>query len=85
MDPILKARRVAAQHWNDVMVRRGVEGAVREDDFVVVWFCYILGGWKSLVFNNANNFYYYEITYNREKGETYADLYSKIDNKAYPD
>lgn len=50
----------------------------------IVWFSYILGGWKALVMvdTNAN---YYEVTYNAEKDELYIDEYKKVNNKAYHD
>lgn len=46
----------------------------------VVWFCYILGGWKALLCTNIPDQKYYEITYDKVKGEIYLDIYVKMDN-----
>lgn len=51
----------------------------------VVWFAYILGGWKALVSTSAANGHYYEVTYNKAKLETYIDRYSKDYNECVPD
>lgn len=52
----------------------------------IVWFCYILGGWKALVivdtYPNPN---YYEVTYNVKEDVLYIDEYKKVNNKAYYD
>ena len=53
------------------------------DDIYVVWFCYILGGWKSLVSTNEPDGMYYEVTYNVDKDETYFDAYKKVENRQY--
>lgn len=49
-------------------------------DVVAVWYCYILGGWKCLLTTDIPDGMYYEVTYNREKGEAYLDAYKKFDN-----
>lgn len=51
----------------------------------VVWFCYILGGWKALVSTNLTDGMYYEVTYNRINRETCLDVYKKFDNVAIKD
>ena len=45
-------------------------------DVYVVWFCYILGGWKALV-GYHNDGLYYEVTHDKIKGLTYVDVYAK--------
>lgn len=49
----------------------------------VVWFCYILGGWKALVSSTLSDDMYYEVTYNKDKYETYLDAYKKLENAVY--
>lgn len=53
------------------------------DNIYVVWFCYILGGWKALVSTHTPDGKYYEVTHNVAKQETYVDTYVKIDNTQY--
>lgn len=43
----------------------------------VVWFCYILGGWKALLSTTEEDGKYYEITHNKDTLETYIDVYIK--------
>lgn len=51
----------------------------------VVWFSYILGGWKALVSTTLADGWYYEVTYNATKHETYLDGYPKYFNIVIPD
>lgn len=56
-----------------------------EDEVYVVWFCYILGGWKALVSTTLPDGRYYEVTYDKAKHKTYIDTYLKVDNVEIPD
>lgn len=89
MDPIEKAKLLLAQFYNRKAMEIEGEKLIGTDDISVVWFCYILGGWKCLLINNTKfgymNAKYYEITYNKDKGETYIDVYMKIENLAVKD
>lgn len=49
-----------------------------------VWFVYVLGGWKALVSTTLPDGRYYEVTHNKDTGDTYLDVYAKIDNKCIP-
>lgn len=49
-------------------------------DVYVVWFCYILGGWKCLVSSTLSDGMYYEVTYDKNKNHIYLDAYKKFDN-----
>lgn len=49
-------------------------------DVFVVWFCYILGGWKCLVSSTLPDGMYYEVTYDKNKDAIYLDAYKKFDN-----
>lgn len=53
-----------------------------DDQFQVniVWFCYILGGWKALACTDLPDERYFEITYNKNKNEIYLDVYDKFEN-----
>jgi len=51
-------------------------------DVYVVWFCFILGGWKALCSTTRPDGRYYEVTYNKNKGEAYVDTYRKTHNIA---
>ena len=48
----------------------------------IVWFCYILGGWKALAITDLPDERYFEITYNKNKNEIYLDVYDKFENRA---
>lgn len=50
---------------------------IPQDEIYVVWFCYILGGWKALLSTSKDDGKYYEITYNKITLETYIDVYTK--------
>lgn len=41
----------------------------------IVWFCYILGGWKAMACTDLPDERYFEITYNKNKNEIYLDVY----------
>jgi Family of unknown function (DUF6275) len=58
---------------------------LEHDQIYVVWFCYILGGWKALLSTTVNDNRYYEVTYDKEKRCTYVDRYQKITNTQVPD
>lgn len=51
----------------------------------VVWFCYILGGWKALISTTLPDGMYYEVTYNKNQRTTYLDAYKKFHNREIPD
>lgn len=59
----------------------GIVGPEYElDELYVVMFAYVLGGWKALVSSSTPNGLYWEVTYNKDKGETYVDTYEKLSN-----
>jgi hypothetical protein len=51
------------------------------DDVYVTWFGFILGNMKALVSTSLPDGKYYEVTYNKEKKEIYADCYVKTHQK----
>lgn len=55
-------------------------GVPNDTGFYVVWFAFILGGWKALVSSTEPDGRYYEVTFNKAKDETYLDTYVKTNN-----
>lgn len=53
-------------------------------DLNVVWFCYVLGGWKALV-GYEHYGYYYEVTHDGAKNKTYVDVYAKRFQRVFGD
>jgi len=51
-----------------------------EYDVYLVWFCFILGGWKAMLSTSLPDGMYYEVTHSAVKKETYIDAYKKFDN-----
>lgn len=51
-----------------------------KDEVYVVWYCFILGGWKALISTTLPDGRYYEVTFNRAKSEVYLDTYKKTHN-----
>lgn len=51
-------------------------------DVYVVWFCYVLGGWKALV-GYEHDGYYYEVTHDVAKNQTYVDVYAKHSQRVF--
>lgn len=79
MDKLLRARVLV------YLFAKEQDGSIGLDDVYIVWFCYILGGWKALVSTTLPDDQYYEVTYDREKGQTYIDVYKKKENIVVPD
>lgn len=85
MDPQNKAAQAILDYWNTRFADSYLAVPYTRNDLVTVWFCYILGGWKTLMFINSDPGNYFEVTYNRDKGEMYIDHYVKVMNIAIPD
>lgn len=49
----------------------------------VVWFAYILGGWKAVGSTSKSDGRYFEVTYNKDADEFYVDTYIKILNTKF--
>ena len=85
IEPIHKAIGIVAAYVNNKH-NLSPWNEIDTDEFSIVWFCYILGGWKALVTTpNIKTGIYYEVTYNKNKQETYLDVYSKVENACYTD
>lgn len=82
-DPVIKVKHLLRDYVRDVCFEH--DRSVPSFRIRLVWFCYILGGWKALLSTDLKDDMYYEITYNAAKKETYLDAYNKIENRCYPD
>lgn len=54
------------------------------DEVYIVWFCFILGGWKALCSTTLPDGRYYEVTYDKARDKAYIDTYAKILNEELP-
>lgn len=68
-------------------IRSKLEKTDKDPEFSVyiVWFCYILGGWKALISTTLPDGMYYEVTHSAVRRETYLDAYKKFDNVKFTD
>lgn len=78
--PYDQARVLVFEYVKDHLEKTDSHVSFGSRDVYVVWFAYILGGWKALVSTKLPDGMYYEVTHNREKNETYIDAYKKWDN-----
>lgn len=46
----------------------------------VVWFAYVLGGWKAVCSTDLPDGRYYEVTYHAQRKVAFIDTYVKVDN-----
>lgn len=68
--------------------RKNRDRYLREEELptiYVVWFTYLLRGWKAMLSTSWDDGHYYEVTYNAQKLETYVDRYSKDYNVSVVD
>ena len=82
-DKQIKARRLVQQYRKDVGIEDGEGETLTIDDIYVVMFAYVLGSWKAHVSTTVPDGRYFEVTYNRDKDETYVDEYKKQNNVVY--
>lgn len=78
-DPICTVDDIVSDYTYDTYVFDDPDN----DQFYVkiVWFCYILGGWKALACTDLPDQRYFEITYDKHKKQIYLDVYDKFENK----
>lgn len=58
---------------------------LEDGDVYVVWFTYVLGGWKALVSTTIPDNMYYEVTYDKVKQQTYLAAWVEVQNIVVPD
>ena len=79
-----KARQLVRDYFNaHADATDGVQIGIEE--VYVVWFCKTLQNWKALVSTTIPDNKYYEVTHNGDRGETYIDVYVKLENKVVKD
>lgn len=77
------ARKIVANYFND-QAEKTDQYAMSWQHCYVVFFAYILGGWKAMVSTAVPDGMYYEVTYNKDSGEAYVDAYKKFNNVVVP-
>lgn len=81
--PQFRAKKFVADYWNEV---GGGERNLSPSDIYVVWFAYILGGWKCVLSSHFwDDSSYFEITYDFKQKQMYLDHYRKVENRCLPD
>lgn len=50
------------------------------DEIYVVWFAYILGGWKAVCSTSLPDGRYYEVTFSKGRNVAFVDTYVKTHN-----
>jgi hypothetical protein len=79
-----RARQIVVDHYNQHLLEVGEE--IHISQVYVVWFSKTLQNWKAMVATDVSgDGYYFELTYNGDKQETYLDVYKKVSNEAIPD
>ena len=75
-----KAKSIVREYFNShVGITANIQ--ISDEDVFVVWFSKTLQNWKALVSTTVPDGKYYEVTHNGDKGETYLDVYVKMDNR----
>lgn len=74
------ARRFVFNQVKKTLEKTDTHIAFGEDEVYVVWFCFILGGWKALCSTTLPDGRYYEVTYDKIRDKVYVDVYAKLDN-----
>lgn len=85
-DAIHAVRYVENIEKNDAFARGGQPG-LKSTELFIVWFNFTLGNWKALVSTHSDKVppgTYWEVTFNKEKNETYVDTYRKVSNRVIP-
>lgn len=67
-----------------LVLRDNIESSdsVMHENVFMVWYCKQLQNHKAL-FGTTKNNYYYEITYDGDRGRFYFDKYDKLENKEF--
>jgi len=60
-----------------------MDGKADKFTVYVVWYAYVLGGWKAMASTTKADGRYFEVTYNKEADEFYVDTYVKIQNTKF--
>ncbi len=85
MDRLTRAIALVYTYVKDHLEKTDTHVTFGIDEVYIVWFCYTLGGWKSLLSTTLPDGMYYEVTYDKVKRQTYIDAYKKFENMCIPD
>lgn len=85
VDYPLLARTLVCDEINKLRMTKLEKERVFKDQVFIVWFAFVLGGWKALVSTTMEDSRYFEVTHNVAKRETYIDTYVKIQNTVVHD
>lgn len=80
-----KARTLVLEKYNRDIVDLSHQDLITFDEIFIVWYAKTLQNWKALVCTYRADGYYYELTYNGDKAETYVDVYKKLSNETITD
>ena len=69
-----------ARYYNERRSKGDSGVDITAGDVIIVWYCYILGGWKALATTEIQDGMYYELTYDKEKNALYLDAYKRWEN-----
>lgn len=67
----------------DMLMSRGVASSL--DDLHLVWYSYLLGDYKCMIYGPVMGDLYAEVTYSLYSQMLFADLYKKLDHKEMHD
>ena len=67
-----KAKHLVQDYYN-----KRYSESISVDDVHLVWFCKTIQNWKALLITATHDSYFYEVTYNGDKRESYIDVYKK--------
>lgn len=79
-----KARFMVAQYINARLPDDSAIEPLGLKDIYLVWFSKTLQNWKALVTTNIPDGFFFEISHNGDKKETYLDAYVKWQNVVIP-
>lgn len=80
-----RAKTLVFSHVKTHLEKTDLHVTFSEDEVYVVWFSFVLGNWKALLSTTLPDGMYYEVTYNKDRQETYIDSYKKWENVVVPD
>lgn len=79
-----KAKQLVAKYFNE-HVGPSINTLIIPEDVYIPWFSKTLKNWKCTAATPVNDGMYYEITHNGCTGETYIDVYKKVENLCIKD
>lgn len=69
-----------AKYFNERRSKGDSGQDITVGNVIIVWYCYILGGWKALATTDVQDGMYYEVTFDKQKSCLYIDAYKRWEN-----